>query len=316
MSELGLLIQSLLLMVALILCTLWLRQRGIVTAENRVMFSRLVTDFALPALIIETFARHPFELQDLLPAFIMLIATLLCLILGWGVGRLFRLDNPKLGALILVSGFGSSASLGYALVQQIMGNNPRAVNVALIIGEFGATMPFFVIGVAIAVYFGSAAASAESKWAASTSFFGSPIFLSLILGIALSFVRLPETHPVVAFLYHVLNVIGGSLMFIIAIAIGLMLRPIPVKALLPLILAVSMIKLVIQPLLAFAGAHYFGSPNIDKAVLVIEAAMPSGTIATVVGARYGLDGGLASAITIATYVTSLVTMPLIFLLTN
>ncbi|MDZ7796378.1 MAG: AEC family transporter [Candidatus Marinimicrobia bacterium] len=316
MTQTNLLIQSLLLLVSLIACTLWLKRRGIVTAENRVIFSRLVTDFVLPALIIETFARHTFKFQDLFPALIMLVVSIICLSLAWGVGRLFRLNKPKLGAFILVSGFGSSASLGYALVQQMMGSDPRAVNVALIIGEFGATMPFFIIGVAIAVYFGGTATSAKNKWAASISFFKSPIFLSLIFGIVLSFLHLPETNPVVAFFYHLLNIIGGSLIFIVAIAIGLMLRPIPMKSLLPLILAVAMIKLIIQPLLAFAGAHYFGTPDFESSVLVIEAGMPSGTIAAVVGARYGLDGGLASAITIATYIISLITMPLIFLLTS
>jgi predicted permease len=43
--------------------------------------------------------------------------------------------------------------------------------------------------------------------------------------------------------------------------------------------------------------------------------MPSGAIAAVVAGRYGCDGALASALVIATYLVSLVTIPLmIFLL--
>ena len=315
MTQVNMLVQSLALVVALILCTLWLKRRGTLAADNRAIFSRLVTDLALPALILETFARHSFEFRNLLPAVIMLAATIICLVAGGVIGRfVFRLERAKLGAVILVSGFGSSASLGYAIIQHMMGNNPKAVNDALIIGEFGATMPFFVIGVAIAIYFGSTTASAKGQWGPSLAFFRSPIFVSMVVGISLSFLHLSESQPVIAFLYQVLHVIGGSLMLMVAITIGLMLRPIPVKALLPLILVVVPIKLLLQPLLAYVGAQCFGMPNLERTVLVVESAMPSGLIATVVGARYGLDGGLASAITIATYIASVVTMPGVLLL--
>jgi predicted permease len=100
---------------------------GIITTKPRSIFSRVVTDSALPPLIIETFARHCFELQNLLPALIMRVARIICLLLEWCVGRFFSLDNPKLGGFTLVPAFGSSATLGYAQVQQIMGNNSRAV---------------------------------------------------------------------------------------------------------------------------------------------------------------------------------------------
>lgn len=50
-------------------------------------------------------------------------------------------------------------------------------------------------------------------------------------------------------------------------------------------------------------------------ILLIEAAMPSGTVAAVLADRYGCDGSIASALVIATYGLSLLTIPLIMLLT-
>jgi malate permease and related proteins len=316
MAQFFALVQSLLILVALILCAFWLKSRGIISSEDRSLFSRLVTDFALPALITVNLARHPFDLRNLLPAAILLGSTVFSLFLGWMIGQALGLGAAKLGAFVLVSGFGSSASLGYALVHQIMGNNPEAMSDALIIGEFGATTPFFIIGVAIAVYFGGEGSSTNSRWAASMSFFRSPIFISLALGIVWSFWQLPETNPAVRFMYTLLDTIGNSLVVLVAMSIGLMLKPILVKQLLPPILAIMIIKLMVEPLLVFAGTRVFGLMNLVTSVLVIEAAMPSGTVATVVGARYGVDGALASALTIATYVVSLVTLPLMFLLTT
>jgi len=43
--------------------------------------------------------------------------------------------------------------------------------------------------------------------------------------------------------------------------------------------------------------------------------MPSGTVAAVLADRYGCDGAIASALVIASFGLSLVTIPLIFLIT-
>jgi len=266
-------------------------------------------------LILETLSRHPFGFKDLRLALIMLASIIICIVASGVIGHyIFRLDRAKLGALILVSGFGSSSSLGYAIIQHMMGSNQNALNDAVIIGELGATMPFFVIGVAIAIFFGNQSATGKGQWAPLLAFFSSPIFVSMVLGIILSFLHLPERQPVIAFAYMFLQVIGSSLMLMVAITIGLMLRPIRVKAILPLIILVILIKLILQPFVAYLGSQFFGIMNPDRTVLVVESAMPSGLIASVVGARYGLDGGLASAITIATYIACVITMPVVLLL--
>jgi predicted permease len=52
----------------------------------------------------------------------------------------------------------------------------------------------------------------------------------------------------------------------------------------------------------------------ERQVSVILAAMPSGAIAAVIADRYGCDGKLAAAIVIGTYLLSLVTLPLTFVI--
>jgi hypothetical protein len=84
---------------------------------------------------------------------------------------------------------------------------------------------------------------------------------------------------------------------------------------LPPIAALFVINLVAEPLIALGGAHLFGLSRLEDQVLVLEAALPAGAIAAVVAARYGCNGGLASALVIAMYVLSLGTIPLIYLLT-
>jgi predicted permease len=108
---------------------------------------------------------------------------------------------------------------------------------------------------------------------------------------------------------------ANGLEILVAVSLGLMLRPIDLKPILPLFFLIVGIKLIINPVLALLGATALGLSPLAAEILVIESAMPSGAIAAVVAGRYGCDGALASALVIATYIVSLATIPImIFLL--
>ncbi|WP_444921076.1 AEC family transporter [Microbulbifer sp. CnH-101-G] len=97
---------------------------------------------------------------------------------------------------------------------------------------------------------------------------------------------------------------------LVAFSIGLALRPIAVRQLAGLILVVVLLKLVAEPMVAWALAMPIKLPHIERELLVLQAAMPSGAIAAVLAKRYGCDGGVASAMVVATSFISLITLPL------
>ncbi len=74
------------------------------------------------------------------------------------------------------------------------------------------------------------------------------------------------------------------------------------------------IKLIVKPIISFVIAEMEVLPTLDTEILLIETAMPSGTVAAVLADRYGCDGAIASALVVATYCLSLLTIPLIMLL--
>jgi predicted permease len=145
-------------------------------------------------------------------------------------------------------------------------------------------------------------------------FFLSNIFIACILGIIVS--RIP---PVAAFMKtsfctDFFAYFTNGLEILVAISIGLMLRPIKVWHILPLVIIIVVLKLFLQALLVKAGAAAAGLPDLPTEILVIEASMPSGAVAAVIADRYGCDGPLASTIVIATYLISLVTIPVVIYL--
>jgi len=59
------LLQSLAIIVGLILISLLLKKKSIISEEERPVFGRLVTDFAHPALIFTGLERRCFEMSEL-----------------------------------------------------------------------------------------------------------------------------------------------------------------------------------------------------------------------------------------------------------
>ncbi len=311
------LLQSLAIIVGLILASLLLKKKSIISENERPVFGRLVTDFALPALIFSGLARQSFEKGELVAVGIMAVALLVAMLLAYLAGKLLGLESRQLGAFILVASFGSSSTLGYALISQAFPDDPAMLAEAVVISELGVGILIFTVGVAVAISFGQGAGG--SLTSGMRTFLRSPIFISLVLGLAFSFLKLSPTNPALKtaldLLFRMLDVIGVSLVIFVAIAIALMLKPIPARKLAGLIVAVALIKLIAKPLIAFAIAEIELLPMTVTEILLIETAMPSGTVAAVLADRYGCEGSIASALVIATYVLSLLTIPLIMLLT-
>lgn len=205
------LLGSLFILVALVSITLLLRSRSILSSGHETLFSRLVTDFSLPALIFVNLSSRTFEIDKLLPAFIMLCTIIIACSLGFIAGRLLKMDRKSLGAFVLISGWGSSSTLGYVLIMQIFQNNTEAMQDAMIISELGAGVPLFILAIPFAMYFSRQHADCKSVMASVGEFFYSPIFISLVLGIAVSFLNLPKENYALTTLYNLLNMMGDSL---------------------------------------------------------------------------------------------------------
>jgi predicted permease len=305
------LLESIAIIVGLILIGLLLKKQSIISDEQRPVFGRLVTDVALPALIFTCLAKQRIETNELVAVGIMAIALMVCMVLAWLAGRFLGLKAGQLGAFILVACIGSSSTLGFALISQAFPNDPTILAEAVTIGELGVGFLLFTVGAAVAIYFGKGERS--SLTGGMRTLLTTPIFISVILGLAFSFLQLPLNNPVFDLPFRVLEVLSGSLTIFVALTIALMLKPIPLGKLGRLIVAAALIKLIAKPLIAFSMAKTEELPMMLTDILLIEAAMPSGTVAAVLADRYGCDGSIASALVIATYGLSLITIPIIML---
>ncbi len=305
-------IKAIIVIVGLIGICLVLKKKGIITEQHRPLFGRLVTDFALPALIFSGLVAKEPSMEVLLAVMVMVLAVTCHLVLSWIIGRILHLKRPQLGSFMLVAAFGSSATLGYALVTQIFHHNTGAITDAVMISELGIGIPLFCIGVIIAMHFGQK--EGGSLLLNIRSYLISPIFIALIVGFIASFFLAGFKNPVWEIILSITHLIASSLVVFVALSIALMLRKIPLKSFGILAIATIFLTLILQPLIARYLSGIIHLSSIETDILVLETAMPSGMVAAVLSDRYGCDGQLASVLVVTTYIFSLITLPFIMIL--
>ncbi len=310
-SPLILMVAAFLLIVGIIRL---LKRRGVFNDSHQPVFNRMVTELALPAVIFESVATISFRQDWVFPALIIFFSLAICALIIYGICRIFRLPSKTTGTLVMVGAFGSTATFAIPLLSSIFGGESEAVAQGITIGTIGVAVPFFTLGVLVAVYFGGKEENgSRSMLSILEDFLATPIFIAFILGTivsaAISFYPVPGSNVFMDIFRGFFGVIKHSVDLLVWIAIGLMLKPVKLRAFIPMLVLVVLMKMLVQPALALLLPYAIKMPHITQHIILIESAMPSGAIAAVLADRYGCDGPLAAALVISTYLISIVTIP-------
>jgi len=305
-----------LMFLIIILIVQFLKRRGIFNDTPQPVFDRLVIELALPAIVFASLASTPAHPEWIMPILLLIGAVLVCLLAAWVICRLLMLPPATTGTVVLLSAFGSTYTFAAPLIGTVFGHQSAEMSFALVLDTFGIVIPFFTTGVLIAGYFGiKARGGSASAASVLKQFLATPIFIAFVLGLLFSLflagLNIPGFWIFADVFSDFFTVIRNSVDLLVWIAIGLLIRPIPLRTFLPLLVLVTGLQMVLLPALAAAGAIAIGLPLMERQVLVILAAMPAGAVAAVLASHYGCDGPLASALVVCTYLASLVTVPLI-----
>jgi predicted permease len=299
-------------LVALICFAMLLRHWKLLDEGQGKLFAKLVTQVTLPAVIVVSLARTSVLWTDVELALYMLGAELICLALGWLIGRALKLDAKQMGSVILVSGFGSSSLLGYALINEVYPGDPNAMTEAVVVSELGVGPALFILGTMIAMYYGSSHATPGARLKAAVRFFRSPIFFSVLVGLALSASLGTDRHPVVLSILDGLHVAGAANTFLVALTVGLLLHFAGFSEIAVAAGLVFLVKLIVKPIMLWLPTFAMALPDWQLQVLILEAAMPSAMLTVVLADSYGCDSRLASRLVFSTTVASAVTVPVMF----
>jgi predicted permease len=296
-----------------------LKWKGIFTDNDQPVFDKIVTELAVPAIIFSIFITNDFSADTLVPAGILFLTLVLSLLLAFTICYYLHLPPKVTGTIVMISGFGSTATMAGPILAQVFSSQAGVIEKGITIGTIGVAFPFFTIGVLIVSYFGAKESGHDVRISDTLKeFLGTPIFISFVAGLAVAMILvsfdLPGAGLFSDIFTHFFTIINLSLNLLIWIAIGLMLRPIKITWFLPLFLLVIGIKLLFAPVITAYFAISAGQSFINQQILLLESSVPSGAVAAVLASRYGCDGSLAGWMVVGTYLISLITIPLFFLL--
>jgi len=309
-------IESITIVVILILIGTGLRGLGVLKAADGSVFAKIVTQYTLPALIFHALSRVEFEPEKLQLVLVMIVSQLVCAFLAMLISSLLKLSKPKQGALILGSTFTSSGLLGYAVVKIIYADNVEALSDAAIVSELGVATLFFTFGLLLAIHYGSVQSTPKERIREALKFFRSPIFIALVLGLAVSFIKLPFDNIFVKGFYRILGIVSAANTLMVSLTIGVMLHFKQFTKVLPIVIIVVLLKLIVQPLLSHFQAGILNFPQLWHDIVVLEASMPTAALTAVFAKRYKCDSELTTILVFATFISSVFTMVTMIVLLN
>jgi predicted permease len=298
---------------AVVFSCILLKKNGFVEEDHERLFARLLTQAALPAVVFSQLASHPIEPRQYLMALTIIVAALVSMAASWLLGKALRLDQPLVGALMLTSSFGSSALMGYPVIQYVFPDNPQALADAVFMSEVGVGLPLFILGPLIAMHFGEANENGPSRRSLVVSYFRSPIFAAVIAGILAS--RLPGLRhtPWLEPVWEGLHMIEGALAVLACMILALQLKLSSLRgAFWPLLLGSALIQMVLQPWIAQLQAGWYGLSAEQTQVTVLLTTMPAAVLGPVFASRYRCASNTASALVMAHILLSVVIIPLSF----
>lgn len=275
----------------------------------------LVLNVTLPALVLVGLLRSPpLSLRLGLPVLAVFAAEMVSLGAVYAVGRGLRLPPRLLGALLLVGVFGNTGFIGYPLTLALF---PRQFPATILIDQFSMSVPMYLSAAVIGARFGGAG----EHQAALKRFFRSPIFASALLGLALHALplpaaagRVPLLHTLGLIALQCLSYLGQGTTPLVLLALGAALRP-GAALTQPAALALACAaKLLLCPLATWMLCRVLGIGGELRMDTLLEAAMPTAVVASVLAGQNDMEGDFAVGVVFAATVLSAVTLPLLLTL--
>lgn len=296
----------------LILLGAALKRLGVLNSAHVPVMNGLVLNVTLPALVVAGLLHAPpLSPRLALPVLALIAGEAAAAAALFGAARLLRLPNPLLGALLLVGVFGNTGFIGYPLTLALF---PKQFPAAILMDQFAMSLPMYLLAAVI----GGRLGNGSGHGAALRRFFRSPIFWGAIIGLALHSVSLPPVlahSPILEKLSAVtmqcLGYLGQGTTPLVLLALGVALRPgAALKQPLALGLACA-VKLVLSPLIVWEVCRALSVSGELRAETILQAAMPSAVMASVLAGQNALEGDFAVGVVLAATVLSAVTTPLL-----
>ncbi len=264
--------------------------------------SRLAFYIFSPCLVFVSLTQSPIAGAEL--GQIALVAwgtTFTVVLLAFAFGKLARLDNRAIAALALVAAFGNAGNFGLAVTSFAFGE--AALAPATLFFAFS-SLAVYTLGIALA-------SAGRRPWREVLRHgLTLPTTYALVIGLLFQLTRWPVPAPV----ERATNLLGqGSIPVMLAL-LGMQMALVKAwpRSRLALVAVAAVLQLVLAPLAATLLAAGLGLDGVARQAVILQSAMPTAVIVTILATEYDLDPALASAaVLVCTLLSPLTLTPII-----
>ena len=278
----------------------------------------------VPALLFRTTARLDLQHMPWVTVAAFFVPTVAMLLGVYAAGQLAQRGRPaadlaageRLAAVpaarAIATSFGNSVQIGIPLAAALFGEAGLGIHITLV------SLHALILLTLVTALVELDLARARAQHQASASLWATllvtarntvvhPVVLPVLAGLLWNLAGLSLPGP----LDETLALLGTAVAPLCLVLIGLSLAYTQVGGAIPAALAISVLKLVAMPALVLAVAHWgFGLTGVPLSVLVLMAALPSGSNALIFAQRYGAHEAETTAAIVLSTVGFVLTGPL------
>ncbi|MDO9107306.1 MAG: AEC family transporter [Methylovulum sp.] len=274
---------------------------GLTAEQTRMVLTTVVYYLLLPAMVLDVLWTADISLKSFQYTLLGISSITFALICTWMLGRLFRFEPKRMGAVMLAAAFPNVTYLGLPVLEQIFGNWSRSVVIQL---DLFAAAPFlFTAGIMLVRHYGD---EGEEKPRSILLSLNAPPFWAAAVAIILNYQQIVAPDWLAGALQKLSVTVVPLMLFSLGLALNW--RAVTLRNV-PYVLPVLLIKMAVMPLFALFLAGYLTIDDSHKAAAVLDLAMPSMVLGIVFCDRYRLDSGLYAMTVTVTTALSLITLP-------
>lgn len=272
--------------IAIFLLGALLRSSGLLGKIHAERLAFVVFSISLPATILVSLDRVVFAPTAWKLPLAACLVTLSMLFCSWPVARLLHLPRATQGGFLLGTACINSVYFAYPVVLATLGDKGLA---QAILFDLGQTTLTLTVIYAVAVWHGAKSATARS---AMRRFVSSPPLWALSLSLLLTLLGL----HLPGWLHDALTPIHLTTTPLASLVLGLSISFSAVRRTWALALLGVGMRMVGGLLLGFAVAYGIDLAGMERAIVILVAAMPSAVTAVIFATDTGLDEDLVTSI--------------------
>lgn len=283
---------------------------GVLTKEALNALSKLVVKIILPALIFSVVAGSGVTSKEFLISGRFAAAVVLCyallILMANIVSKLCRMEGKTANVFVALASFGNMGFMGIPLIQAIFKEPSAQVCIAV----------YTLIDMGLLWTYGVYLCSrheSQSNTKSALKNMVNPTTIALVLAFIIMLTKIPIPALVMQTItgigntskYLTLMYLGGSLAFV---SVGSIIKK-------PNLLALVAVKMILLPIAVYPLLSFF-LPEIPKTILTLIVGLPSMTTIVMLAAAYDSDSNYATEGIFVTTLASLVTIPVVSVITS